>query len=366
MALTAAVVTLLLAAPPLTAPSGSATPSRSIFSSVASGLNMGIRSPMLGSATKTMGEMYAHWCSTRADSLLCKRRDISLQLAKATPDDKKTLLQKLKELGSSRPLPSSGGASGGSSLSKEYSAMKLSWCATEAGRATSMCTHPSQRYANTSLGRPRGAPPTPSSSEAVTWFCEKPGKAEDPVCLRRTLLAKLRERTAASAGQSAEEKRKVYTSTMEQLRAVKIEPGMMQAVFADFCKGKEHESRPTCHNLKTTQTMTSVTAAWCGQEAHKEGPWCKRLALVDELKKLSGGGSPLAGVVPSTAGSADAARRKELSSQLRALPMSKDTMEEVIKAKAEWCAVNPAAAASSPVCAVKKASSAGLKTEPRV
>ena len=112
--------------------------------------------------------------------------------------------------------------------------------------------------------------------------------------------------------------------------------------------------------------MTSVTAAWCGQEAHKEGPWCKRLALVDELKKLSGGGSPLAGVVPSTAGSADAARRKELSSQLRALPMSKDTMEEVIKAKAEWCAANPAAAASSPVCAVKKASSAGLKTEPRV
>ena len=66
------------------------------------------------------------------------------------------------------------------------------------------------------------------------------------------------------------------------------------------------------------------------------------------------------------AGSADAARRKELSSQLRALPMSKDTMEEVIKAKAEWCAANPAAAASSPVCAVKKASSAGLKTEPRV
>ena len=61
-----------------------------------------------------------------------------------------------------------------------------------------------------------------------------------------------------------------------------------------------------------------------------------------------------------------AARRKELSSQLRALPMSKDTMEEVIKAKAEWCAANPAAAASSPVCAVKKASSAGLKTEPRV
>ena len=87
MALTAAAVTLLLAAPPLTAPSGSATPSRSIFSSVASGLNMGIRSPMLGSATKTMGEMYAHWCSTRGDSLLCKRRDISLQLAKATPDD---------------------------------------------------------------------------------------------------------------------------------------------------------------------------------------------------------------------------------------------------------------------------------------
>ena len=208
MALTAAVVALLLAAPPLTAPSGSATPSRSIFSSVASGLNMGIRSPMLGSATKTMGEMYAHWCSTRADSLLCKRRDISLQLAKATPDDKKTLLQKLKELGSSRPLPSSGGASGGSSLSKEYSAMKLSWCATEAGRATSLCSHPTSRYANTSLGRPRSAPPTPSSSEAVTWFCEKPGKAEDPVCLRRTLLAKLRERTAASAGQSAEEKRK--------------------------------------------------------------------------------------------------------------------------------------------------------------
>ena len=68
----------------------------------------------------------------------------------------------------------------------------------------------------------------------------------------------------------------------------------------------------------------------------------------------------------SSPGSADAARRKELSSQLRALPMSKDTMEEVIKAKAEWCAANPAAAASSPVCAVKKASSAGLKTEPRV
>ena len=67
-----------------------------------------------------MGEMYAHWCSTRADSLLCKRRDISLQLAKATPDDKKTLLASSR-LGSSRPLPPRG-ASGGSSLSKEYSA----------------------------------------------------------------------------------------------------------------------------------------------------------------------------------------------------------------------------------------------------
>ena len=297
----------------------SSTPKKTLFSKT--------------SSSKTLGDMYAHWCSSReSTSLLCKRRalTVKLQTAKEKPE-RDAILKEMREL-TSAGSSASGTAlkTGMSAISKEYSTMKLSWCGTDAGRATSICAHPTAKYAGASSkisslrpGSPVGG--TSTSSAVYEWYCKKADKAEDPVCKRQAILTKYRDPSTTAEAKKA---------LMEQIKGLKLAPGTTQAIYADFCKQPKNTGASVCTNLRTTAATKEVQAFWCGKPEKAETPWCKRAGLLQKLQGLS---------MTSTQGATDnlkdeiATQRKTIAEQLRAIPVTKELMGDLTAARKAWC-----------------------------
>ena len=208
--------------------------------------------------------------------------------------------------------------------------MKLSWCGTDAGRATSICAHPTAKYAGASSkisslrpGSPVGG--TSTSSAVYEWYCKKADKAEDPVCKRQAILTKYRDPSTTAEAKKA---------LMEQIKGLKLAPGTTQAIYADFCKQPKNTGASVCTNLRTTAATKEVQAFWCGKPEKAETPWCKRAGLLQKLQGLS---------MTSTQGATDnlkdeiATQRKTIAEQLRAIPVTKELMGDLTAARKAWC-----------------------------
>ena len=273
-------------------------------------------------------------CSSReSTSLLCKRRalTVKLQTAKEKPE-RDAILKEMRELTSAGSGSASGTAlkTGMSAISKEYSTMKLSWCGTDAGRATSICAHPTAKYAGASSkisslrpGSPVGG--TSTSSAVYEWYCKKADKAEDPVCKRQAILTKYRDPSTTAEAKKA---------LMEQIKGLKLAPGTTQAIYADFCKQPKNTGASVCTNLRTTAATKEVQAFWCGKPEKAETPWCKRAGLLQKLQGLS---------MTSTDGATQSLKdeistqRKTIAEQLRAIPVTKELMGDLTAARKAWC-----------------------------
>uniref|UniRef100_A0A6T9PZM4 Uncharacterized protein n=1 Tax=Haptolina ericina TaxID=156174 RepID=A0A6T9PZM4_9EUKA len=163
----------------------------------------------------------------------------------------------------------------------------------------------------------------------MDWYCSKrlvEGGQADGFCKRNDLLKKLR--TASTDAERQE--------ILPQLRALPPPAfGTAQAIYADFCKLKPNIESTFCLSTRRTAESKRMNRWYCGQEQHKDGLWCRRTALLDQIQKLP----------PPQPGSPPSDERKALSQKMSAMMApnggpspSKSLSEEISAAKKAYCA----------------------------
>jgi len=278
-------------------------------------------------ATSTSKAMYAWQCDKEPSSLICQHHSLVQQmLAEKDREARKPIQTKIQALVKSRPT-------GTPSISEQYAAMKLAYCATSPEGAKALCSTAASQFKTAgSASRKPGAPMTPSSSsysDVATWYCAKPKNEEEPMCKRAAVLKQLR-----APGVTAEQRKEL----LDKLKGAPMVYATTQAIYADYCKIEEHAAKPTCTRLKHTHATRTMREWYCAQPAGQAGMWCKRQALLDRLQKI-----PSSSTDP---GQKEA--RTKLSKEFAAFskrpegggaPPSAGIAKEITDAKKSYCAI---------------------------
>lgn len=250
------------------------------------------------SATVTSRDMYQWYCKDHTESIGCQHHDLIQQMIKEKDKDaKKAISKKIAELnkGATTPLHKK--------ISEEYAAMKLAFCATNPPGGKTLCAAPSSQFrtASSKTARPTTMPSSISGhSDVMTWYCEKPGKADEPACARHKVTTQLR-----TPGLKVEERKQLA----DQLRLNPVAYATTQAIYADYCKLPENAEKPTCTRLKTTAAAKAMREWYCAQPGKADSSeWCKRAAILEKLQKIPA----------TTTDTAKAAERKQLTAEYAA------------------------------------------------
>jgi len=279
------------------------------------------------SALTSSRDMYAFWCEgERAGTPMCAHHALSLKLSKTTDlTERKAISEQIKGVFATAKSTTGGTPGSLNPFAKSYSEMKMAYCATNPAGAKILCSTAASRYA------PSSSPTTPSSTtQAMEWYCSKEsgGAQQQNICKRADIMKKMRSTTSMDERKTLSEQLKAYPSAPY---------GTMQAVYADFCKLKTSTELPLCLSLRRTAESKQMNKWYCGQEAHKDGLWCQRTALLDKLNK-----------VPPSVGGVISEERKALAAQMSTLMKpsgagdspSKKLSAEIAAAKAAYCADN--------------------------
>jgi len=268
-------------------------------------------------ATSTSKDMYDFWCTAaRSQSVLCQHHSLVGQMGKTSDtEEKKKISEKIKTLlkaAAPPPSPSSGLPRPQSPFSKEYSQMKMAYCATNPAGGKTMCSTAASQFktAGASSTKPSSATSsvTQSANEVWTWYCSKgkPSADKDKLCADNTKRQGVLDKLRTGSGLSAEERKKL----LDQL---KLTPppayATTQALYADFCKVSEHAEKLTCTRLKASQASTNMRKWYCETRAGSSD-WCKRQAVLEKMQKI-----PIMSTPTSEADKAAYEERKKLAAE---------------------------------------------------
>lgn len=254
--------------------------------------------------------MYEWYCKDKPSLPLCTQHKAAQDLSVASdPTARAQLLEKLKTT-----KPDKG------AIQKDYLAMKTSWCAGPGTTTKSpLCMMPAQRF-QTGAGNPARTALS-DSQEPMAWYCSKPARGEEAVCKRAEIFKKLR-----TPGTSATDR----TALLASLKTNPAPPyGTIQGIYTDWCRQTGNADKPICVRTRTQAGQEKMTKFYCDKAANADDLWCKRTAILKQLK------------------SATAEERKGLISQLSKITPSGSSTQisaSMAKAKQQYCAQSSAAA----------------------
>eukprot|EP00316_Scyphosphaera_apsteinii_P023898 CAMPEP_0119318080 /NCGR_PEP_ID=MMETSP1333-20130426/45368_1 /TAXON_ID=418940 /ORGANISM="Scyphosphaera apsteinii, Strain RCC1455" /LENGTH=340 /DNA_ID=CAMNT_0007324183 /DNA_START=66 /DNA_END=1088 /DNA_ORIENTATION=- len=299
---------------------------------------------LAASAVSSSKAMHEFWCNGTPprESLMCKVHSLTSQLAQTSDTDaKKKVSDDIKKLMAANrvmnPAIPVAGKPPSSPFAKEYSAMKMAFCATKPSNAKTLCSTAGTQYKSggSSSIRP-STTPTPAVSsltEVSTWYCAKPVHEED-FCKRTEIMAKLRATTDSEARKQLMTELKAYPAP---------DYSKSQAIYADYCKIAKNADSSTCLRIKQTQGAKLMQTWYCALPSSANSLWCKRQSLIAKLQKI-----PI-----STTDTAMAAERKEISRQYSDLLKPKEGSvkevgsstssqigKEIVEAKKAYCALD--------------------------
>jgi len=305
-------------------------------------------------ATMASAEMYSFWCtSARSSSVLCQHHSLVGQMGTTTDvGEKKKISEKIKALlKSSAPPPpaSTGMPKPQSPFSKEYTQMKMAFCATNPTGGKAMCSTAASQFktAGASSTRPGASTSaaTQSANEVWKWYCSKPGKRsleQEQLCSNNSKRTEALDKLRTGLGSSTETRK----ALLEQL---KLTPpaayATTQAIYAEFCKVSEHAEKLTCARVKATQASKAMREWYCGQPGKAESSdWCLRQKVLEKLQKI-----PIVSSSVSDADKAQAAERTKLATEYAQYAKPAATggpsraaqiAKEITAAKKAYCAMD--------------------------
>ena len=217
--------------------------------------------------------MFSFYCvGGRADKPMCKHHNLIMwQSAVNNTAKRKAISDEVKGI-----ITSARRQSGNlSPFSKDYSEMKMLFCATNPPDSKILCASAASSY-----GRAAGS--RSSKVEAMEWYCANPS-ADPQVCKRVELVKKMRDAVGVEEKKSLAVQLKQYPS---------ITPDTTRAVYADFCKLKMRVDTPLCSSLQMSARIAVLRSEseamkkwYCEQPGKADGLWCKGSRLQKLIPK---------------------------------------------------------------------------------